>query len=70
VLAGVDAGHGPRFRRALLDIVLVATRLNSLDRRRSIHHDQLESSFAAFGLAVGERGWPPPPADLVGPIPL
>lgn len=69
-LAGVEAGHGPRFRRALLDVVLVLTNTGSADRRARLHHDQLAESFVAFALPVGERRWPAPPADLAGPIAL
>jgi hypothetical protein len=69
-LAGVEAGHGPRFRRALLDVVLVLTNASSTDRRARLHHDQLAKSFEVFGLPVAERRWPAPPADLAGPIAL
>jgi hypothetical protein len=69
-LAGVEAGHGPRFRRALLDVVLLLTNTSSVDRRARLHHDQLAEAFVSFGLPVAERRWPTPPADLAGPIAL
>jgi hypothetical protein len=69
-LAGPIEGHGPRFRRALLDVVVVATSLRSTDRRGCLHHDQLAAAMADFGLAIGERWWPAPPAASFGPIAL
>ena len=59
-LAGVSSGHDPIFRKAYLDVVTVLTNVDSRDRRRQLHGDQLRSAFAAFELAVGERRWPPP----------
>jgi hypothetical protein len=69
-LAGVEAGHGARFRAALLDVVAVATNLDSTDRRRRLHVDQLAAAFRAAGLAVGVRSWPAPPAEITGAIAL
>lgn len=69
-LAGVDAGHGARFRAALLDVVEVATNLDSTDRRLRVHVEQLAAAFEAAGLAVGPRSWPAPPAGTTGPIAL
>jgi hypothetical protein len=79
-LAGVPAGHGPAFRRALLDVVATVTNLASLDiapvaeapdlgRRGVLHVDQLAAGFVAAGLEVGDRTWPAPP-DVAGPIAL
>jgi hypothetical protein len=77
-LAGADAGHGPTFRRALLDVVQVATNLDDstvrsgpidLRRRGRLHVDQLSDALGAAGLGVGDRAWPPPP-DVGGSIAL
>ena len=69
-LAGGRAGHGPTYRRALLDVVEVITNHDPTDRRRLLHVDQLSVAFADAGLVVGQRRWPPPPASLSGPIAL
>lgn len=69
-LAGVVAGHGPRFRRAYLDVVGVITNLSSLDRRHDLHVRQLTRAFAVADLAIGERGWPEPPAGTISAIAL
>jgi hypothetical protein len=69
-LAGVAAGHGPVFRRAYIDVVAVITNLDSTDRRRDVHTDQLAEAFAARNLKVGNRQWAAPPVEGVGPIAL
>lgn len=61
-LAGVDAGHGPRYRRAMLDVVDVLTNTVVGARRGSAHVDHLADAYATAGLTVGERGWPRPTA--------
>lgn len=67
-LAGLDAGHGPIFRRAYLDVVGVITNLDSTDRRGSLHVVQLTDEFTIAGISVGERCWVDPPPH--GPIAL
>ncbi len=69
-LAGADSGHGERFRAALLDVVAVATNLDSTDRRRRLHVDQLAAAFRTAHLAVGSRSWPAPPDEAGGAIAL
>lgn len=69
-LAGVGHGHDDVFRRAYLDVVAMVTNLDPLDRRGVIHVDQLAAAFAAAGLIVAERRWPPPDAGTVGAIAL
>lgn len=69
-LAGPASGHGPLFRRAYLDVVEVVTNLDPTDRRRGLHGDQLAEAFAALGLPVGRRRWPPPPDSTSGAIAL
>ena len=69
-LAGVAAGHGPEFRAAYLDVVAVITNLDSTDRRRGLHVEQLLDALEASGLEVGGRRWPSPPVEGVGPIAL
>jgi hypothetical protein len=69
-LAGPTRGHGAEFRRAYLDVTAVITNTNPSDRRRTLHVDQLAAAFDAFGLAVGERWWPPPPEAASGAIAL
>ncbi len=69
-LAGVDAGHGPVFRAAMLDVVTVATNLDPTDRRGALHVAQLRQAFDEARLAVGERRWPAPPSSVGGPIVL
>jgi hypothetical protein len=59
-LAGIDAGHGPTFRRAYLDVIGVLTNLDTTDRRHDVHVDQLTEAFAVARLAVGDRRWPAP----------
>lgn len=64
VLAGPDAGHGPRYRRAYLDLV------------RFCWGDEparwLRAEFDVHRLAVGDRAWPVPPVASAsrGPIAL
>lgn len=53
VLAGVEAGHGPVFRRAHVDLAVAA-----FGTERG---GWLADAYAASGLAVGERSWPAPP---------
>jgi hypothetical protein len=65
-LVGVQRGHDEVFRRAYLDVVLVMTNLDSTDRRRALHGDQLAAALAAFDLAVGNRFWPEPPPEAGG----
>lgn len=60
-LAGVERGHDPTFRRAMLDVIAVVTNLDTTDRRRRAHVDALAEAYAGLGLAVGDRRWPEPP---------
>jgi hypothetical protein len=53
VLAGVGAGHGPRYRRAHVDI---ATAAFGAERGR-----WLADAYSSAGLGLGERSWPVPP---------
>lgn len=69
-LAGVDAGHGAVFRRALLDVVAVITNLESTDRRYELHTNQLEQAFNERNLDIGERHWAQPAGSDIGPIAL
>jgi hypothetical protein len=69
-LAGADAGHGPIFRTAYLDVIGVITNLDTTDRRHTLHVDQLATAFDEAGLMVGERRWPPPPPSATGAIAL
>lgn len=69
-LAGVDAGHGPTFRAAYVDVVTVITNVDSRARRRDLHARQLSTAFAAAGLVIGDRHWAPPPVSASGPIAL
>jgi hypothetical protein len=62
-LAGPGAGHSPVFLAAYLDVVAVATNLDSRDRRHRLHVDQLHDALVAAGLVVGARAWPPPEAS-------
>lgn len=65
VLAGVSAGHGPRYRRAYLDVVGFCWGDAAVR--------WLRAEFDAARLAVGERDWPMPPvasAPRPGPIAL
>lgn len=59
-LAGIEHRHDEIFRRAYLDVVLVATNLTSQSRRHDLHRDQLADAFAAFDLDAGSRTWPAP----------
>jgi hypothetical protein len=54
VLAGVDTGHGPEFRRAHVDLAAAA-----FGTERA---GWLVGAYAAAGLQLGRRRWPPPPA--------
>lgn len=69
-LAGSEAGHGPIFRIAYLDVVAVITNLDSRDRRHDLHSRQLSTAFTAARLVLGSRQWPPPPVAASGPIAL
>jgi hypothetical protein len=69
-LAGPAAGHDGLFRAAYLDVVAVMTNLESTDRRGLLHVEQLRVAFAAAGLSVGRRRWPPPPDSTSGAIAL
>lgn len=53
VLAGIDRGHGPTFRRAHVD--LVGHVLGDEAAR------WLLEAYDSMTLAVGRRDWPPPP---------
>lgn len=59
-LAGIEHRHDAIFRRAYLDVVLVATNLSSQGRRRSLHQEQLTEAFAGLSLDSGSRTWPVP----------
>ncbi|MGA0322394.1 MAG: hypothetical protein ACO3M1_06385 [Ilumatobacteraceae bacterium] len=52
VLAGVDAGHGPRYRRAELDVVFAMF--------GSAEKQWLLDAFEAMDLEVADRSWPSP----------
>ncbi|HYN33509.1 MAG TPA: hypothetical protein VES40_12855 [Ilumatobacteraceae bacterium] len=69
-LAGLGDGHGPVFRAAYLDVVAVITNVDSTDRRRELHVDQLATAFADVGLRGGDRRWPPPPGSTTAAIAL
>lgn len=69
-LAGVQCGHDAVYRRAFLDVIAVITNLDTVDRRRDLHVDQLGAAFAAAGLRVDDRTWPAPPPNATGPIAL
>jgi hypothetical protein len=51
-LAGVAHGHGETFRAAHVDVAAVLCGTAVAER--------LADTYAAFELAVGTRGWPPP----------
>lgn len=67
-LAGVDAGHGARYRRAMLDVVEVVTNTAIGQRRGRLHVEQLADAYRAAGLDLADRTWPPP--DAGAPIAL
>lgn len=69
-LAGPAVGHSPVFLAAYLDVVAVITNLDSIDRRRDLHVDQLRRAFSAAGLMIGERCWPAPPESTGAAIAL
>lgn len=69
-LAGVDAGHGPVFRVAYLDVIGVVTNLDTTDRRHALHVDQLAAAFDDARLPIGARRWQPPPPSTTGAIAL
>ncbi|MEM1333260.1 MAG: hypothetical protein AAGG08_07360 [Actinomycetota bacterium] len=62
-VAGVSAGHGPTYRRAMLDVVDVVTNTAIGDRRGRVHTDQLTDAYRAHDLDVGERAWAAPTAS-------
>lgn len=63
-LAGVGAGHGPRFRRAHLDLVGYVF--------GDTEAGWLLDAYAHMGLEPGSRGWPSPPVRhrAGGPVAL
>ena len=69
-LAGPEDGHSAVFRAAYLDVVAVITNIDSTDRRRELHVDQLATAFAEVGLPSGGRRWPPPPGATTTAIAL
>lgn len=64
VLAGIDAGHGARFRRAHVDVVGYVLGDEAVG--------WLLDAYRAFGLEPGERAWPTPGLrpEAGGPIAL
>jgi hypothetical protein len=64
VLAGVEAGHGQRFRRAHVDLVGYVF--------GDTEANWLLDAYAVMGLAPGERSWPVPPVRRAtgGPVAL
>lgn len=65
VLAGLEAGHGPRYRRAYLDLVGFCWGETAAN--------WLRTEFEVARLAVGDRDWPAPPlapSPTPGPIAL
>jgi len=68
--SGGSGGFYAGVRQAYLDVVEMGTNLDPLDRRGSIHVDQLGEAFDAAGLALAERRWPPPDPGTVGAIAL
>ena len=64
VLAGVEHGHDPTFRRAHVDLAV------------SAFGDEpgmwLTEGYAQMGLSIGDRRWPSPPAHptATGPVAL
>ena len=69
-LAGLGDAHGPVFRAAYVDVVAVITNIDSTDRRRELHVDQLATAFAELGLSIAARRWPPPPSSTATAIEL
>jgi len=61
-LAGVNEGHGARFRRAHLDVIAAMTNRDRVTGRGDLHVDQLRAAYDAAGLAVAGRDWPEPPS--------
>jgi hypothetical protein len=62
VLAGADAAHGPRFRRAHVDLAIEA-----FGARRGAW---LADAYRSAGLALAPRRWAPPSPAHAGPIAL
>lgn len=58
VLAGVGAGHGPRFRRAHVDLVGAVLGAEAAG--------WLVDAYADSGLDLGERTWPLPASTSAG----
>ncbi len=52
LLAGADAGHGPWFRAAHLDLATIALGTHGAGR--------LAGAYGRAGLAIEDRRWPPP----------
>ncbi len=69
-LAGPAAGHAPVFLAAYLDVIAVITNLDTSDRRRRLHVEQLRDAFVRADLEIGPRRWPPPPETAGGAIAL
>lgn len=59
-LAGIGAGHGPTYRRAMLDVVDEFTNTVIGARRADLHVVQLTDAYQAAGLSLGWRRWPEP----------
>ena len=59
-LVGIDAGHGPRYRCAHLDAVAAITNRTRSTGRGDVHVEQLRAAYAAAGLTIATRDWPPP----------
>jgi hypothetical protein len=62
VLAGIDDGHGPVFRRAHVDLVGFAF--------GDVEANWLLDAYAAMGLAPGGRSWSQPPLTRAAGGPL
>lgn len=57
VLAGIDAGHGPLFRRAHVDVATVAFGGDAAG--------WLAAAYGAAGLPLAERPWPSPGSGAI-----
>lgn len=51
-LAGVAHGHGPRYRRAAVDVTALLAGADAAER--------LADAFGSFGVPAGTRAWPSP----------
>jgi hypothetical protein len=67
-LAGIEAGHGPVYRCAMLDVVEVVTNTAVGERRGRLHVAQLADAYRSAGLRIGDRRWEAP--DAGAPIAL